>query len=148
MATPQSPEFAGRHARAVLGIKTLQNSLEWWYSTKVAAFRSSSGAQLTQQEDTSPRRPGNEELLLAVVTCVANALMIKLDVLLCCLASGHDGIMNIAYHDRALLGRQRTMFESLDFVRARSLIAAKPLEFGLKQIWLDAGLRPGSTAQG
>ncbi|OAP58850.1 hypothetical protein AYL99_06147 [Fonsecaea erecta] len=88
-----------------------------------------------------------DDLLLAIVDCVSNSIMMKLDILCFSVGADYNGfkVDNLDYQ-KAQARRKLMMYQSLQFVRAKSLIAAKPLEFGLRQLWLDAGFEQ-STRQ-
>ncbi|KAJ9213931.1 transcriptional regulator family: Fungal Specific TF [Paecilomyces variotii] len=82
-----------------------------------------------------PRYP---EVLFGVLDCISNSVLIRLDELLLSLTAGSLGGHNgaaAAVDPNITAQRQETVRTSFNSVRQSSRVAAKPLEFGMRQIW-------------
>jgi hypothetical protein len=84
-------------------------------------------------------------LLYTVLDCVANSVLARLDGMLLVLSSLLRGSLG----DECLAGtfalsgveaRRQTARAAFELVKSKSPVAAKPLEFGLRQIWSNAGM--------
>lgn len=85
------------------------------------------------------------DLLYTILDCVANSVLARLDGMLLCLSSLLRGSLG----DECLVGtfalsgveaRRQTARAAFDLVKSKSPVAAKPLEFGLRQIWSIDGM--------
>jgi hypothetical protein len=78
------------------------------------------------------------ELLLAVLDCVSNSVLVRLEKLLLTLTSvplqQHEEL-KFTPSPATIARRQATIRNSFNFVKRHSKVAAKPLEFGLQQLW-------------
>ncbi|KAH0835183.1 hypothetical protein FOPE_04078 [Fonsecaea pedrosoi] len=127
-----------RHQNAIIQISSVKHAFEWWYSTKIAPLRSISDAVGSTRVETTSNSSVRDDLLLAVVDCVSNSIMIKLDTLQAQLNSDWGNLrVDVLGCQQAQAKRRKMMYQALQFVRDKSLVAAKPLEFGLRQLWLD-----------
>ncbi|EXJ67154.1 uncharacterized protein A1O5_09801 [Cladophialophora psammophila CBS 110553] len=143
-----STELTERRKNAILQIKFVKHAFEWWYCTKIAPLRSISGALQQAKAERNCNRSPQDELLLAVVDCGSNSIMIKLDMLWASLDPDLETHkVDVLAYQEAQERRKMMMYQSLQFVRAKSLVAAKPLEFGLRQLWLDAGFKQSSKTR-
>ncbi|EXJ84968.1 hypothetical protein A1O3_05643 [Capronia epimyces CBS 606.96] len=146
-----SVDFANRHQKALLRTLALKRSLESWYSAKLEPQRpspifQSNDQQLVRADGAVTRMPGDQpkfaypELLSAVADCVSNSLMVRLGMLL-------SSMLSISPYQRdrvdlypclgVMLRRRDAASQSLDIVRSISHVAAKPLDFGLRQLWAN-----------
>jgi hypothetical protein len=84
-------------------------------------------------------------LLYTVLDCVANSVLARLDGMLLVLSSLLRGSLG----DECLAGtfalsgveaRRQTARAAFELVKSKSPVAAKSLEFGLRQIWSNAGM--------
>jgi hypothetical protein len=108
----------------------MKTRLTTWYVGDVESRLQAAIRKKKRQE------PGG--VILSVVECVANSVLVKLDKVLLALAvlDGQDGPstnVDLATYTR----RQNLAKAAFETVKTRSLIAAKPLEFGLKAIWTN-----------
>lgn len=86
------------------------------------------------------RTPTKHDLLLAVNDCVVNATIAKLEQLLLQLFESFpcdDTQSTWDINAGAMKARIVTALEALDRVRTTNSVAAKPLEFGLRQLGFD-----------
>ncbi|KAL1857908.1 hypothetical protein Plec18170_003132 [Paecilomyces lecythidis] len=126
---------------------SMKQSIEKWYyeefepslaAQKVLANTSTRPFQSdppTTHEDDNPIYP---EVLFGVLDCISNSVLIRLDELLLSLTAGslrgHGGPV-VSVNTDIIARRQETVRISFDYVRRNSRVAAKPLEFGMRQIW-------------
>ena len=87
---------------------------------------------------TAPTLPVYQELLLAVNDCVANAILLTMERLLLglsakCKLTMNDNVAN-TLQDIDTVARKIYVNRAFDYVKSTSPVAAKPLEFGLKQL--------------
>ncbi|GAD96740.1 hypothetical protein AOR_1_594154 [Paecilomyces variotii No. 5] len=126
---------------------SMKQSIEKWYfeefEPSLAAQRHLANTSAksvrfdphTNYEVDNPRYP---EVLFGVLDCVSNSVLIRLDELLLSLTTGslrgHGGAV-VSVDPNIIAQRQETVRVSFDSVRRNSRVAAKPLEFGMRQIW-------------
>ena len=137
-----------RHERILLRAIAINRSIETWYANELEplllACRSPSNASLKSNgppwdihTDTG-KVFDYPELLLAVLDCVSNSVLVRLEKLLLTLTSAslqqHEEL-KFAICPATIARRQATIRESFNFVKRNSKVAAKPLEFGLQQLW-------------
>jgi hypothetical protein len=123
----------GIRERILLMRERLEN---WYVNVAVPRIRRVDKKHMIIDEPRVEHDDTYPGLLFGVLDCVANTVLVKLDTLLLSIgaASGRMGC-DISYD--TIMRRQSTARKALEMVRRRSLIAAKPLEFGLQQIWND-----------
>jgi hypothetical protein len=142
MAMPQA-ELTQSREHVFHQILSLKQALEWWYCTEVSPVSCVSGVL----EVSSDNNKGFDEegILLAVVDCVSNSAMIRLDMMLSDLTSPSMRSQTESSHYRdAIFRRRKAMSRSLNYVRENCGVAFKPLEFGLQQLWLDTASKPNT----
>ena len=141
-----------RHERVLLRAIAMNRRIETWCTKELEPLLLScdslSNASLKSNGPSWGTRTntGNDfeypELLLAVLDCVSNSVLIKLKELLSTLTSAssqqHEELVNIC--PATIARRKATVRVSLDFVKRNSKVAAKPLEFGLEQLWSIDGV--------
>jgi hypothetical protein len=126
---------------------SMKRSIEGWYLNEfqpsLLVFRSlandyskvSLPSDLESNHGHISRYP---EVLFGVLDCVSNTVLVKLDQLLLSLTAGssgkHDDLSFVIDPDLTAT-RQETIHDSFAFVSRKVRVAAKPLEFGLQQIW-------------
>jgi hypothetical protein len=137
-----------RYERILLRAIATSRSIETWYTNELEplllACRSPSNAPLKSNgppEDIytdTAKVLDYPELLLAVLDCVSNSVLIRLEKLLLTLTSAslqQPEELKFAICPTTTARRQATIRESFNFVKRNSKVAAKPLEFGLQQLW-------------
>ena len=136
------------HERILLRAIATSRSIETWYANELEplllACSSPSNALLKPNGPLwdIPTDAGKvleyPELLLAVLDCVSNSVLVRLGKLLLTLSSAslrlHEEL-KFAICPTTIARRQATIRESFNFVKRNSKVAAKPLEFGLQQLW-------------
>lgn len=141
-------DLESRHECILLRAIAINRSIETWYANELEplllAYRSPSSASLKPNDPPWDVHPGTgkvfqyPELLLAVLDCVSNSVLVRLEKLLLTLTSTsqqqHDEL-KFAICPTTIARRQATIRESFNFVKKSSKVAAKPLEFGLQQLW-------------
>ncbi|KIY02498.1 uncharacterized protein Z520_00963 [Fonsecaea multimorphosa CBS 102226] len=146
---PDSAGLLERRQKAIIQISSLKRAFELWYCTKVAPQRPIPGVPLPNKVEIPRNSSPQDELLFAIVDCVSNCVMIKLDSLWASIDSNRHVLkVDILDFQKAQSKRKLIMHQSFQFVRASSHIAAKPLEFGLQQLLLDAGFEQRKKAHG
>jgi hypothetical protein len=137
-----------RHGCILLRAIATSRSIETWYTNELepllSACRSPSNAPLKSNgppwdihTDTG-KVLDYPELLLAVLDCVSNSVLVRLEKLLLTLPSAslqQLEELKFAICPTTTARRQATIRESFNFVKRNSKVAAKPLEFGLQQLW-------------
>ena len=137
-----------RHERILLRAFTMNGSIDPWYANEleplVLACGSLSNASLKLNGPAWDMHPDTSkafkypELLLTVLDCVSNSVLVRLEKLLLTLTSAslqqHEEL-KFTLGPATIARRQATIRESFNFVRRHSKVAAKPLEFGLQQLW-------------
>ncbi|KAJ9297387.1 hypothetical protein DTO271G3_4680 [Paecilomyces variotii] len=126
---------------------SMKRSIERWYieefEPSLLAHRSLANASTKaappsdlQSKLGIPRYP---EVLFGVLDCVSNSVLVRLDELLLSLTAEslgrHNGSAAAVVDPDITAQRQETVRTSFDSVRQSSRVAAKPLEFGMRQIW-------------
>ncbi|KAB8071261.1 hypothetical protein BDV29DRAFT_159681 [Aspergillus leporis] len=131
---------------------TLRSKLGDWLVDVPAQWRLSGTAGKTfrsadeQGEYEAPLRsppehhspPEYPHLLLGVLDCVVNSTLILLEDIMSTFASQPpqpDEPCSTIDYTITTQNRQQTIQFALDYVRRCSTVAAKPLEFGLQQLW-------------
>jgi hypothetical protein len=142
----RNPE--SRRERTLLRAIAVKRSIETWYANELEplllACRSPSNASLKPNgppwdihADTG-KVLEYPELLLAVLDCVSNSVLVRLEKLLLALTSAslqrHEELKFVLC-PALMARRQATIRKSFNFVKRSSKVAAKPLEFGLQQLW-------------
>jgi hypothetical protein len=126
----------------------MNRSIETWYANELEplllACGSPSSASLKSNSPawnihTNTRKVFEyPELLLAVLDCVSSSVLVRLEKLLLTLTSTslqQHGELKFTLCPATIARRQATIRESFNFVKKNSKVAAKPLEFGLQQLW-------------
>jgi len=142
-----------RHERVLLRAITMYRSIETWLVNELEPLLLACDSP--SNESTNSSSPpwntrtdtGNvfeyPELLIAVLDCISNSVLIKLEKLLFTLISAspqqHEELEFIIC-PTTTARRQATVRMSLDFVKRNCKVAAKPLEFGLQQLWSTGGV--------
>ena len=128
-----------RRQKVVHQLVSLKQTFEWWYHSRVAPLRSISDAIYSKEmRESHAKGFGDDGVLLAVVDCVSNSVMIKLDALLFNLANNSEATTASSFACQgAIAGRRKAMSNALSYVWEHSSVALKPLEFGLQRLWLD-----------
>lgn len=144
-------ELMNRRWETFNRIATLQAAIEAWHSTRIVPRRSfptrGSSKPTTEADEiivssNSQTNDDYSEILIAVVDCVSSSVMVKLDLLMADLLSESECKVNDTQCSaRTISARQVAVSRALNFVRAKFQIAAKPLEFGLRQLWLNDDLK-------
>lgn len=126
-------------------ISAFKHTIETWYSTSIVPqytmSLSTSNTSLGGKKDRLGQSQvlpcGNQlDVLLAVVDCLSNAIMLRLDMLLAKLASILEyDLTGSGDSNSILLQRRIAVSQSLEFIKGSSHVAAKPLKFGLQQLW-------------
>lgn len=134
-------DLTERRASVLLRMTSLRQALECWYLAKVSPRRWILSVPPTSKPRiTNKQGAPYEELLFAVVDCASNSILLKLDAVILRMTTRSAGNgLDVSIQQSSLRTRQLAIHESLNYVRQRSLVAAKPLEYGLRQLWLDAG---------
>jgi hypothetical protein len=137
-----------RHERKLLRPNAMNRSIETWYANELEplllacgsppnASLKSNGPAWDIHTDTG-KVFEYPELLLAVLDCVSNSVLVRLEELLLTLTSAslqqHKNL-NFTLCPATIARRQATIRKSFNFVKRHSKVAAKPLEFGLQQLW-------------
>ncbi len=136
--------------RAIVQILSLKKAIESWYAREIEprlAFPPlRSRSSWVAKPDDNVAEPGDgrrvhfPNLLFAVVVCVSNSMVIKLETLLSTLTSlapCEHGDAEPVISPMTLVQRQEMVHQSLHFVKETSSVAAKPLSFGLQQLWFN-----------
>lgn len=136
-------DFADRLEDAFRHTLSMKTAIESWYDAKVEPRLCSCPAPfsashcLGETVDTGAHK-GQPALLAAIVACVSNSAMVRLDMLLNTLISSsafeHDE-PRPDHRSATIARRQAIVHQSFNFVKEVSAVAAKPLEFGLRQLW-------------
>ena len=137
-----------RHERILLRAIAMNRNIETWYANELEpllfacgpppnASLKSNGPAWDIHTDTG-KVFEYPELLLAVLDCVSNSVLVRLEKLLLTLTSAslqqHEEL-KFTLCPATIARRQATIRESFNFVKRHSKVAAKPLEFGLQQLW-------------
>jgi hypothetical protein len=148
---PTDPE--SRRERVLLRAIAINRTIETWYVKELEpllqAYDSLSDASLKSDGPPWDTRTdaGNgfeyPELLLAVLDCISNSVLIKFEKILPALTSAspqkHEEL-EFTICPATIARRQATVRVALNFVKRNSKVAAKPLEFGLQQLWSTDGV--------
>lgn len=137
-----------RHERILLRAIAMNGSIETWYANELEPLLLACGSP--PNASLKSNGPGWDihtdtgkvfeypELLLAVLDCVSNSVLVRLEELLLTLTSAslqQHKKLNFTFCPATIARRQATIRESFNFVKRHSKVAAKPLEFGLQQLW-------------
>lgn len=145
-------DLEARCEHLLLRVTAMSRRLETWYVEELEPLlRACDSLSTASTKSTGPSRDtGNTsgdsyeypELLLAVLDCISNTVLVKLEkvfsTLTLALPELHKDI-GLATWPATIMRRQATVRVSLNFVRRNSKVAAKPLEFGLQQLWSADG---------
>ena len=136
-----------RQERILVRVIAMKFSVETWYVTELeprllacdppsrALLQSGSPSWSTCTEGVNEFE--YSEILLAVLDCVTNTLLIKLDKLLAGLTSTspqQHPELEFETCTVTIARRQATVCSSFNFIKKNSKVAAKPLEVGLQQL--------------
>jgi hypothetical protein len=139
-----------RVERAVFRTLSIKKAIESWYNRQVEPrfgdhFMPCASFLVANQDDDVAKLADDGKrqypnLLFAVVVCVSNSMVIRLDTLLSTLVSlspyKHDEV-DLGISPSTTAQRQDIVHQSLHFVKRTSSVAAKPLSFGLQQLWFS-----------
>jgi hypothetical protein len=137
-----------RHSELLLRAIDMYSRIQTWYLEELAPFLSNAEDFLScsQSLDSATWDGSIEtqttveypEFLLAVLDCVTNLILIRLQELLFSLPSGpphwHQ-TFNFSLSPITIARQQAKVRASHAFVKRKSRVAAKTLEFGLQQLW-------------
>ncbi|KJK64727.1 GAL4-like ZnII2Cys6 or C6 zinc binuclear cluster DNA-binding domain protein [Aspergillus parasiticus SU-1] len=122
--------------RLVKRAMVIHDQIEGWYLAEVVP-----AVPYVQQrgDNGAPLRPSAEysQPLMGVLDCVTNSTLITLEDAISTsvsLLSESDGFHKPIDFSITISKRQQTINNALEYVRGYSLVAAKPLEFGLHQL--------------
>lgn len=135
-------ELAYQQRTVIFRAAILKRDMEAWYTEQLQPSRLDSNTSkedsLVSKRDIPADGIAYPEILHAVVDCVSNSVLLRLDEMLLALLS----VSTERYNDLELFiasnstsKRLNIVRRSYEFVKRRSRVAAKPLEFGLKQLW-------------
>jgi hypothetical protein len=132
-----------RRERLVRQGRAVHGQIELWYFTELVPIVRSADEQgeyeaplRSPPEHHSP--PEYPHLLLGVLDCVVNSTLILLKDIMSTFASQPpqpDEPCSTIDYTITTQNRQQTIQFALGYVRRCSTVAAKPLEFGLQQLW-------------
>ncbi|EXJ85833.1 hypothetical protein A1O1_06202 [Capronia coronata CBS 617.96] len=150
--------LADRHQSALLRTSSIKKSVEGWYSTDLEPRRSLVTLQPDDEQPNSDHLAAylasatqtefpQPDLLIMIVHCVSNHLMVRLDTLLSSLISSSPYDIDrtgLCPCLATMLTRRDAAFQYWNVVKSISQVAAKPLEYGIRQLWANdtAGLDP------
>jgi hypothetical protein len=137
-----------QYERILLRAIAVNRSIETWYANELEPILLACGSPFNASlKSNGPARDIQTdtgkvfeypELLLAVLDCVSNSVLVRLEKLLLTLTSAslqqHEEL-KFTLCPATIARRQATIRESFNFVKRHSKVAAKPLEFGLQQLW-------------
>jgi hypothetical protein len=137
----QRTEIADWRDSLMWRTSSLKQAFEWWYDNNISTLRRIyDDAHPEGEKAAGNNKSVNEDLLLAVIECVSNSLLIRLDMVLSDLSAELTlGKLGYHQHRNVIARRQTAVLKALEYVREHSRTAAKPLEFGLQVLWLEAG---------
>jgi hypothetical protein len=121
----------------------MRNKIAGWYTQEVLPLLRARAVDPDHHSiliSCLARTPTKHDLLLAVNDCVANATIARLEQLLLQLFEAFpcgDTQSTCDINAGTIKTRIVTALEALDRVRTTSSVAAKPLEFGLRQLGFD-----------
>jgi hypothetical protein len=145
---PDQSDIESRHECILLRAIAISRRIRTWHVNEfeplLLACRSPSNASLRPNSppwdihtDTG-KAFEYPELLLAVLDCVSNSVLVRLEKLLLTLTPAslqQREELQLDICPATIARRQATIRKTFNFVKRSSTVAAKPLEFGLQQLW-------------
>ncbi|GMG01091.1 unnamed protein product [Aspergillus oryzae var. brunneus] len=132
----RSGNYGMKLKRLVQRAMVIHDQIDGWYLAEVVP-----AVPYVQQhgDNSAPLRPSAEysQPLMGVLDCVTNSTLITLEDAISTsvsLFSESDGFHKSIDFSITISKRQQTISNALKYVRGYSLVAAKPLEFGLQQL--------------
>lgn len=132
----RSGNYGMKLKRLVQRAMVIHDQIDGWYLAEVVP-----AVPYVQQhgDNSAPLRPSAEysQPLMGVLDCVTNSTLITLEDAISTsvsLLSESDGFHKPIDFSITISERQQTISNALKYVRGYSLVAAKPLEFGLQQL--------------
>ncbi|KAB8248908.1 hypothetical protein BDV35DRAFT_156699 [Aspergillus flavus] len=132
----RSGNYGMKLKRLVQRAMVIHDQIDGWYLAEVVP-----AVPYVQQhgDNSAPLHPSAEysQPLMGVLDCVTNSTLITLEDAISTsvsLLSESDGFHKPIYFSITISKRQQTISNALKYVQGYSLVAAKPLEFGLQQL--------------
>ena len=130
-------------------ISMLTNVANWLHFKAEPYIMSNTSTHCSPTMDHEGGQINYPDVLIGVLDCVANTAILAIERLLrrlCVVRQGHCGTATVSSCPKErelhwisndpvqMKSRCRRAISALDFVKAQSTLAAKPLEFGLQQV--------------
>jgi hypothetical protein len=119
----------------LIRIRSAKQRVEAWYKTELEPLLAAH-EDINGSSSGSGRPDAYPDLLFAVQDCVASTILLQLEYLGLACQSGSSGLVGTINpsFDNSLVFQQVRIAKALDFVKQRSPVAMKTLEFGLRRI--------------